>query len=107
MFLGLGIPWLISTIYASTLGVPYKVKAGSLAFTVIVFLCCAIACMAVLFIRRSPKVAGAELGGPKTCKTVTAIFFVVLWFVFVALCWWNSINIVAAQKALLDKAFVV
>ena len=53
VFLGLGIPWGIATIYhQSTFGKPYYVKAGPLAFSVVVFLCCAVICFIVLIIRR-------------------------------------------------------
>ena len=44
---------------------------------------CAVATIATLFLRRAAL--GFELGGPAVWANVTAVFFVLLWFVYLAL----------------------
>ena len=41
-------------------------------------------CLCLLF-SRSPKVAGGELGGPPTCKKISAYCFFGFWFTYVIL----------------------
>jgi len=82
VFLGLGIPWGIATVYhQSTFNRPYIVKAGPLAFSVVVFLICAIICFGVLIIRR--KLIGGELGGTKLGKWSSGCFLFLLWFIYI------------------------
>jgi len=59
----------------------FVVIAGDLGFSVIIFTVCAITCLVTLMLRR--KMYGAELGGPKGPKNLTAVFFVLLWFTYV------------------------
>eukprot|EP00931_Biecheleriopsis_adriatica_P005778 TRINITY_DN107266_c0_g1_i1.p1 TRINITY_DN107266_c0_g1~~TRINITY_DN107266_c0_g1_i1.p1 ORF type:complete len:842 (+),score=150.92 TRINITY_DN107266_c0_g1_i1:86-2611(+) len=113
VFLGLGLPWMIGSIFWYTSGPTtewldrylnddeiadiYKVvgdpggfvvKAGSLAFSVGVFSGCAISCIAILAVRR--KVCGGELGGPQPAKAVTSVALVSLWLLYVGLSsWWS------------------
>jgi solute carrier family 8 (sodium/calcium exchanger) len=69
VFLGLGLPWVLAVLWegshtAEEKGYDtnsYYVPAGSLGFSVIVFLFCAIVCIIILLYRR--KVVGGELGG--------------------------------------------
>lgn len=57
VFLGLGLPWVLATIYRkSTTGEDYAVPSGTLAFSVMLFLCTAVVCFAILVLRR--KVSG-------------------------------------------------
>ena len=56
VFLGLGLPWLIGAAYSkgegnSTNGM-YKVPAGPLGFSVLIFMITCVVCVAVLVIRR-------------------------------------------------------
>jgi solute carrier family 8 (sodium/calcium exchanger) len=113
VFLGLGLPWLIGSIYwhGNPTG-PWKekypelaqkypeggfvVKSGDLGFSVTVFTLVAIVCLITLVIRR--KVVGAELGGPKGSKIASAVFFVALWFVYVGLSSWNAIQSENSKK---------
>merc|ERR1719313_2115923 len=66
VFLGCGLPWAICSIYWVNNNIHregkqgYEVKAGPLAFSVIVFLCVAIVCYIVLMARR--VFIGGELG---------------------------------------------
>jgi len=111
VFLGLGLPWLIGSIFWSS-GEPndewkrkysddgdipsrfregaFVVKAGNLAFSVIVFSSCAVACIILLYIRR--LTCKGELGGPTAPKIATTVFLVFLWLLYVALSSWKSIN---------------
>jgi len=56
VFLGLGLPWVIAAIYFDSnqerLGRPYYVPAGEVAYSVYVFLICALLCFAILIARR-------------------------------------------------------
>jgi len=53
VFLGLGLPWVIATMYYDTnnLG-PYEVPAGEVAYSVFVFLIVALICFSILIMRR-------------------------------------------------------
>jgi solute carrier family 8 (sodium/calcium exchanger) len=54
VFLGLGLPWLIGTIYSksnSDTGY-YKVPAGPLGFSVLIFMICCVLCVGILLVRR-------------------------------------------------------
>ena len=62
---------------------PYRVRAGSLAFSVFVFLIVAILCFLVLLARRA--LVQGELGGPAASKYASGGFLFVLWFVYVLL----------------------
>ena len=53
VFLGLGLPWVIATIYRkATTGEDYAVPSGTLAFSVMLFLCTACCCFIILIARR-------------------------------------------------------
>jgi Ca2+/Na+ antiporter len=77
VFLGLGLPWVIS---ASTQDV-FKVPPGDLAFSVMMYLSTSIACFIILIIRR--KFIGGELGGPPASKYLSAFMLVMLWLIYI------------------------
>ena len=52
VFLGLGLPWVIKTIYYKVKGKDVKVIDSNLTFSVTVFLCCGIVCLMFLVLRR-------------------------------------------------------
>lgn len=81
VFVGLGLPWLMSSIYASNNDQKYVTPAGNLAFSVMLFLITSLTCFLVLGLRRA--LIGGELGGPKVLKYITAVFLVSLWLVYV------------------------
>ena len=87
VFLGLGLPWVIATMYwnsAKPGGLSeYTVPAGPLGFSVFVFLIVACICFLILIVRR--KVFGGELGGPKTSKYITSFTCISLWLVYITL----------------------
>ena len=53
VFVGLGLPWMISAVYQSNRGVPYKTPPGNLAFSVMLFLITSLTCFVVLGLRRA------------------------------------------------------
>lgn len=59
----------------------YEVKAGPLAFSVMVFLAVAMVCFAVLLARRT--FIGGELGGAKSGRYATGIFLFGLWGIYI------------------------
>lgn len=111
VFLGLGLPWVIGSIYWAVEGMndewrarygncsgcadanmpgvypdgAFAVPAGNLAFSVIVFCSCAVSLIGLLVIRRF-KFEG-ELGGPKGPKIASSVFSLFLWFLYVGLSW--------------------
>jgi len=112
VFLGLGLPWMFGALYWSSVGPTtqwrdkysydadigqavkqsggFVVKAGNLAFSVIVFSSCAVACIGVLFVRR--HTCEGELGGPVRAKYGTSVFLTGLWFLYIALSSWYTVT---------------
>lgn len=106
VFLGLGITWLIASVYWTVNGpndvwrekVPleiqamypdgvFYVKAGSLGFSVIIFSCVSIVAFVWLHIQR---LSGGELGGPRRWYMATG--FCVLWMLYIVLSSMKSYN---------------
>ncbi|KAK7113071.1 sodium/calcium exchanger 3-like [Littorina saxatilis] len=84
VFLGLGLPWLISTIYWKVKGGKLTVNTGSLGFSVTLFAVFALLTMTMLMLRRSLSVFGkAELGGKKIPKIVSAIIIGFFWVIYI------------------------
>ena len=91
VFLGLGLPWVIGTMYESgtTKDVKgydtdkYFVPAGSLGFSVALFVICACLCVATLIFRRFK--VGGELGGSQFGRSLSAAFLVFLWFFYIVM----------------------
>lgn len=109
VFLGLGLPWMIGGFYWSSTGptadwaskypdvalaysgeARFVVEAGSLGFSVTVFVVCGVSCMALLFVRR--LTCGGELGGPPQTKLLSALFLVFLWCLYVGLSAWKAMQ---------------
>lgn len=91
VFLGLGLPWVIATMYFNsnmkdpTTGetLPYRVPAGEVAYSVFVFLVVAIICFIILIGRR--LAVGGELGGPYVSKYISCIVLICLWCVYIVM----------------------
>lgn len=84
VFLGLGIPWLIASIYHQVNGNKFEIDPGSLGTSVVTYAVCASVCIALLIVRRFvPFFGEAELGGPKMLRYGTGCFMIFLWFVYV------------------------
>lgn len=87
VFLGLGLPWTFAAIYhAVKTGGSFKVNAGSLGFSVVIYTACAVIAIGLLVLRRFTGVFGnAELGGPKIPKIICGIIFVCLWLFYIVM----------------------
>lgn len=85
VFLGIGVAWSLAAVYHATQGTVFKVPAGTLGFSVLVFCILAVVCIAVLMYRRFNPNIGAELGGPKTSRTISSLFFTMLWIIYILL----------------------
>mmetsp|Transcript_36488 Transcript_36488/g.56014 ORF Transcript_36488/g.56014 Transcript_36488/m.56014 type:complete len:272 (+) Transcript_36488:2016-2831(+) len=82
VFLGLGLPWVIATVWQNGEdGEDYFVPAGSLGFSVVVFIIVALCCIAVLLIRR--KLVQGELGGSSAGRTGSCILLISLWLIYI------------------------
>eukprot|EP00930_Biecheleria_cincta_P071673 TRINITY_DN5913_c0_g1_i1.p1 TRINITY_DN5913_c0_g1~~TRINITY_DN5913_c0_g1_i1.p1 ORF type:complete len:830 (+),score=146.98 TRINITY_DN5913_c0_g1_i1:133-2622(+) len=114
VFLGLGLPWMVASIYWKVTGQTDKwrntysadlnsdwlkqscqdgcfvVKAGTLVFSVIVFGSCAFLTVSILFARR--KLCGGELGGPKPQAFASSIALVILWVTYICLSSWYALE---------------
>uniref|UniRef100_A0A061RZ87 Sodium calcium exchanger 3 isoform 3 n=1 Tax=Tetraselmis sp. GSL018 TaxID=582737 RepID=A0A061RZ87_9CHLO len=81
VFLGLGLPWLLGSVYSYLKDEHYHSPAGSLVFSVIVYSVMAVACIALLMARR--VFVGGELGGKgagpaaMACCSMWVIYLVV------------------------------
>ena len=103
VFLGLGMPWAAAAVYwayqgqaneaewraryraepwySESMPVGFAVPAGDLGFSVGVFTVCALTCLGCVILRRA--LIGCELGGPTWSRYASALFFVLLWFVYI------------------------
>lgn len=86
VFLGLGLPWVIASIYHVSKGGQFLVNADSIGFSVVIYTVCAIIAIFILILRRCVKIFGnAELGGHKVLKYICGFIFVFLWVLYVLL----------------------
>ncbi|KAB1226595.1 Magnesium/proton exchanger [Morella rubra] len=85
IYVGIGIPWLIDTAYNFfAYREPLRIQnAKGLSFSLLVFFCTSVGCIAVLVVRR--LTFGAELGGPRLWAWVTFVYFMSLWVIFIVL----------------------
>jgi len=99
VFLGLGIPWMIASIYHAIYNpeVGFVVKAGSLSFSVVLYAICAILGLGLIMIRRFvPFFGSSELGGPKAGKYASAAFLLLLWVSYIVLSSLQSYGIITS-----------
>jgi solute carrier family 8 (sodium/calcium exchanger) len=92
VFLGLGLPWLIATIYGQIYDFPFVMSAGSLGFSVTIFCICAVVALAILVARRF--LCGGELGGAERSKLISSVIFFLLWILYVVLAGLQSEGII-------------
>eukprot|EP00227_Mantoniella_beaufortii_P022194 CAMPEP_0197582806 /NCGR_PEP_ID=MMETSP1326-20131121/5910_1 /TAXON_ID=1155430 /ORGANISM="Genus nov. species nov., Strain RCC2288" /LENGTH=890 /DNA_ID=CAMNT_0043146937 /DNA_START=391 /DNA_END=3063 /DNA_ORIENTATION=- len=83
VFLGLGLPWVIGSVYYESMGSCFKVRAGALGFSVTIFLVFCCICLGTMLLRRLPVFGGAELGGSEFGKKSVAFMFFMMWFAYV------------------------
>lgn len=91
VFLGLGLPFVVGSMYELSVAGKndysnglYFVPAGSLGFSVVIFVVLAIVCILFLIFRRWKF--GGELGGTDGERLWSCIFCCLLWFIYIILC---------------------
>ncbi|XP_072929703.1 sodium/calcium exchanger Calx [Epargyreus clarus] len=81
VFLGIGVAWTVAAVVHWSKDEKFIVEPGNLAFSVTMF--CSEAALAVLvLVLRRRKSVGGELGGPRTIKLLTSMFFFSLWIFY-------------------------
>ncbi|GLJ34086.1 hypothetical protein SUGI_0685220 [Cryptomeria japonica] len=84
IFVGIGIPWLISTTYNRiVLGEVLRVPSEGLSFSLVLFFIMSCLCMTAMVLRR--YFVGAELGGPRVWAWITFFYLMFLWIAFAML----------------------
>ena len=83
VFSGLGLPWVIASLYYKQQDPPtdYKVPSKGLDLSVALFLCCSLVGLGILVLRRI--VVKGELGGSKCGRWVSAIALISLWLFYI------------------------
>jgi solute carrier family 8 (sodium/calcium exchanger) len=81
VFLGLGLPWVISSIYHVMHDKEMKVPSVGLDVSVAVFVIVSLVGISILLIRRF--VFKGELGGSIFYRWLSCIIFISLWFIYV------------------------
>lgn len=84
VFLGLGLPWVLKSIYLRTKGSKLILNDDNLMFSAVVFLSCGSITLVILVVRR--MLFKGELGGGACSKYASGCVMVSLWLLFVALC---------------------
>lgn len=86
VFLGLGLPWLIASIFWESKGEKFFVPEGTLGFSVGVYTAVSLICLALIVSRRYLTFFGkAELGGPRSRAFMCSVFMIFLWFLYILL----------------------
>jgi solute carrier family 8 (sodium/calcium exchanger) len=85
VFLGIGLAWCVAACYHSAKGGQFEVNPGSLGFSVLIFCCEAVFCIALMMFRRFNPAIAAELGGPKGWRMITSTICACLWLNYVLL----------------------
>jgi len=86
VFLGLGLPWVIATLYHAANGTTYEQPPGTLAVAVGVFSVEAILCLGLMIIREF-DIGGnvGALGGTKFSRQCLAALFMSFWVIFLVI----------------------
>lgn len=96
VFLGMGIPWIIGTVYWKTSkDTDYAVPPGSLSFSVVMFLSCSMVCFLILGLRRC--CVGGELGGEGCARPFSAFLLFSLWLIYVIFVSLESYGVIVVQ----------
>lgn len=96
VFLGMGIPWIIATIYWKVNhDADYAVPPGSMSFSVIMFLSCSMVCFLVLGLRR--VCIGGELGGDGLARPFSAFILFSLWLLYVVFVSLESYGVIVIE----------
>nr|CAH8825060.1 unnamed protein product [Trichobilharzia regenti] len=92
VFLGVGLPWLISAINAKVKGKQYCISSENILEAISFYLICAFLCLGMLIIRR--KIYDGELGGPMCAKLISGISLILLWITYVLLLSLESYDVI-------------
>ncbi|CAH8827561.1 unnamed protein product [Trichobilharzia szidati] len=92
VFLGVGLPWLISAINAKVKGKQFCISSENILEAISFYLICAFLCLGMLIIRR--KIYDGELGGPMCSKLISGISLILLWITYVVLLSLESYNVI-------------
>jgi len=109
VFLGLGLPWVLAVTFESgkygdnANYEGYFVPAAALGFNVVVFSCLAITCIVFLMFRRWK--VGGELGGAGSFRTISCVFLISLWFIYVIMCILQMAGLLDTIGIDLDKSY--
>jgi len=82
VFLGIGMAWTLAAVVKKIRGEKFEVEAGSLGFSVTLFVVFALLAITLIVLRRHKSVGG-ELGGPMKYKVPSALFMFTLWITYV------------------------
>ena len=81
VFLGLGLPWIIGSLYYEAEPGVFLVSKEGLSFSVMMYIIVSSLCLITLVVRRFA--VGGELGGEKGIwKWLTAAWFIFLWIIY-------------------------
>ncbi|XP_020799516.1 sodium/calcium exchanger 3 isoform X1 [Drosophila serrata] len=94
VFLGIGLAWTIAAVYHSSHGMTFNVEPGTIGFAVALFCGEALIAVFLIMVRRCHKGIGAELGGPKVSKYISAAILVFLWVFYVVICILEAYDII-------------
>lgn len=82
VFLGLGLPWMMASIYYAVQGKKYIVPSSGLSFSVLLFLITSTICLISLVLKRI--IVGGELGAKTIYEKIGfATGFVSLWLIYI------------------------
>lgn len=96
VFLGMGLPWVIATIYwKQKHDSDYVVPPGSMSFSVIMFLSCSMLCFLILGLRRC--CIGGELGGEGMARPLSAVLLFCLWLIYVIFVSLESYGVIVVE----------
>jgi len=91
---GLGLPWLIGSVYNNMKGKQFEISLEDLWWCVRMYCVLSLLSTGILFVRRKLKFRQAEFGGPKWAKIGSAIVMILLWVLDVILSWLQSKSII-------------
>lgn len=86
VFVGLGLPWFMASIYWATKGEKFHVPSGDIGFSVTLYVLGGLVTIFILFARRYFNIFGkAELGGPIATKWFCSVVLVIIWMLYILL----------------------
>ncbi len=84
-YLGLGLGWLIATLFHWWNGTKFEVQKIRLGFSLTLYILISVVVIVFLLLRRNTGLIGGELGGPPKSKYTCAFIFIALWVLYVVL----------------------